>query len=199
MNYPVPKLVPSGPMYRWCVYEKVFSEEEVDRIKFFKKILNFDQAKIVSDNPENTNVRNCLSATIPVDDNTSFIYEKIANTVGGANYDFFLYDITSMEMLQYLLYESPDGHYCVHRDALHAGYRPEDRKISFILMLSDPEEYEGGEIYLDRNLGPEEMKINTLNKGDMIFFDSNKPHEVTPVTSGQREVIVSWVWGPTQL
>ena len=33
-------------------------------------------------------------------------------------------------------------------------------------------------------------------KGTIIFFSSNLQHEVTPVTKGTRNSLVSWVQGP---
>ena len=34
------------------------------------------------------------------------------------------------------------------------------------------------------------------SKGTMIVFDSRIPHRVTPVTSGQRISLVTWMLGP---
>jgi PKHD-type hydroxylase len=60
-------------------------------------------------------------------------------------------------------------------------------------MLSDPEEYEGGELLLKTSAFP----IKTLNKkGTIIFFPSYVLHEVTPVTKGTRKTLVGWVLGP---
>jgi PKHD-type hydroxylase len=67
------------------------------------------------------------------------------------------------------------------------------RKLSFSVMLTDPEEYEGGELLLKIDSFP----ITPPNKkGTVIFFPSYVLHEVTPVTKGTRKTLVGWVLGP---
>ena len=55
---------------------------------------------------------------------------------------------------------------------------------TYIIMLND--NFEGGEFYLENKLIPFKL-------GDMIEFDANKPHRVTPIKSGNREVLVVWM------
>ena len=94
--------------------------------------------------------------------------------------------------MQYSIYEK-GGFYKDHVDLMYlsaAGIR----KLSFSIMLTDPEEYEGGELLLKTHSLP----IKTLNKkGTIIFFPSYVLHEVTPVTKGTRKTLVGWVLGPS--
>jgi PKHD-type hydroxylase len=71
--------------------------------------------------------------------------------------------------------------------------RPPNRKLSFVLQLSDPNEYEGGELQFYFGGDP---LVAKKQKGIITFFPSNSLHECTPVTFGERYVIVGWVHGP---
>ena len=68
------------------------------------------------------------------------------------------------------------------------------RKISFSLQLSDPDDYEGGNIqFIDES---NKNYIAPRQKGSLIIFDSRTKHRVCKVRSGVRKSIVGWVVGP---
>lgn len=84
------------------------------------------------------------------------------------------------------------------------------RKISISIQLNNQNEFEGGELLIQRNtekaeffeggeLSHEHNYLRqtadrvVLNKGDMAVFDSWMGHEVTPVKSGIRDALVIWV------
>ena len=68
------------------------------------------------------------------------------------------------------------------------------RKISFSLQLSDPDDYEGGNIqFIDES---NKNYIAPRQKGTLIIFDSRTKHRVCKVRSGVRKSIVGWVLGP---
>ena len=62
--------------------------------------------------------------------------------------------------------------------------------LSFTLFLNDPSEYEGGALELDFPAGTQSIK---LDAGDMVLYPSTLIHEVKPVTSGERIVLVGWI------
>lgn len=55
--------------------------------------------------------------------------------------------------------------------------------LSCTLFLSEPEEYEGGDLVVEDTYGYHEVK---LPAGDMILYPSTSLHEVTAITSGCR-------------
>lgn len=61
--------------------------------------------------------------------------------------------------------------------------------ISCTLFLSEPEEYDGGELIVSDTYGEHEVK---LPAGDAIVYPSSSLHRVTPVTRGAR--IASFFW-----
>jgi PKHD-type hydroxylase len=68
------------------------------------------------------------------------------------------------------------------------------RKLSFTLQLSDPDDYEGGDVQLMDDYDG----LYTLPKerGTIIAFDSRTRHRVRKVKKGVRRSIVGWCVGP---
>jgi predicted 2-oxoglutarate/Fe(II)-dependent dioxygenase YbiX len=62
-------------------------------------------------------------------------------------------------------------------------------------MLSDPDEYEGGDLEIVTNGRPAEPEIVKLKKGEIVWFCPTFPHKVNPVTKGTRRTLVFWVEG----
>ena len=75
------------------------------------------------------------------------------------------------------------------------------RKLSVTVSLSDPKDYEGGELEFDyRNEHPDKKSnihkcIEILPKGSLVVFPSFVWHRVCPVTSGERNSLVMWNLG----
>ena len=66
------------------------------------------------------------------------------------------------------------------------------RKLCFILQLSDPKSYEGGDVIL-HNVRPNTEGYRA--QGTLIVFPSYWLHKVTNVTKGTRHSIMGWVHG----
>jgi PKHD-type hydroxylase len=62
--------------------------------------------------------------------------------------------------------------------------------ISATLFLSDPDEYEGGELLIEDTYGAKSVK---LPAGDMILYPSTSLHKVNPVTEGTRLASFFWI------
>lgn len=75
------------------------------------------------------------------------------------------------------------GYYKPHFD------KPSLGEYSNTLFLSDPSEYDGGELTLWLNDKEETFK---LEPGMCIAYHCGTPHQVKEVTSGSREVAVFW-------
>lgn len=61
--------------------------------------------------------------------------------------------------------------------------------VSTTVFLSDPAEYQGGEIVIRTQHGDQKIK---LNAGDAITYPSGSLHHVAEVTEGVRLVAVTW-------
>ena len=76
-------------------------------------------------------------------------------------------------------------------DALMGPLEARDRSdLSITVFISDVTEYEGGALVIHSPYGKQEIK---LPAGHLVSYPSNSLHEVTPVTSGERLVSVTWV------
>lgn len=62
--------------------------------------------------------------------------------------------------------------------------------LSCTLFLSEPDEYEGGDLVIEDTYGYHEVK---LPAGDMILYPSTSLHEVTAITAGCRIASFFWV------
>ena len=62
--------------------------------------------------------------------------------------------------------------------------------LSCTLFLSEPDEYEGGELVISDTYGEHGVK---LQAGDLILYPSSSLHRVTPVTRGARVAAFFWI------
>ena len=121
---------------------------------------------------------------------TAWIYEKIANYAKIANKEMWNFDIWDyQDLLQFTKYYGDGGHYDWHVDL---GPGISNRKLSCVLQLSSPEEYEGG--VLQMNPGGNIIEV-PQGLGTICFFPSFLLHRVTPLTSGIRKSLVTWLCG----
>jgi len=138
-------------------------------------------------------VRDSTVKWIGFDQEIKWFWIKLIEVINGVNHDFFHFDIGSCNAVQYGTYPSPGGKYKSHIDTIDYSYP--QRKISFSIQLTDENEYEGGDLLIYNNNIQEPYKASR-KKGSITIFFSMFIHEVTPVTSGTRQSLVSWVLGP---
>src|SRR5688500_4110856 len=62
--------------------------------------------------------------------------------------------------------------------------------VSGTLFLSEPDEYDGGELVIQDTHGAQHIK---LPAGSLVLYPSGSLHQVDPVTRGNRDVAVFWV------
>lgn len=62
--------------------------------------------------------------------------------------------------------------------------------LSATLFLSEPADYDGGELLVDDTYGAHKVK---LSAGSMILYPSTSLHRVTPVTMGMRLASFFWI------
>ncbi|RLU00992.1 MAG: Fe2+-dependent dioxygenase [Ketobacter sp.] len=86
------------------------------------------------------------------------------------------------------------GHYGVHVDSavmqLPGQCDNLRTDLSATLFLSDPEDYEGGELLIEGKFGAQAVK---LNAGDLVLYPSSSLHQVLPVTEGARVCSFFWI------
>jgi len=82
--------------------------------------------------------------------------------------------------------------YGPHTDAAFLPVAPEPLRsdVSCTIFISKPEEYQGGELLI--HLGTEGVSIKGA-AGSAIFYPSTTLHQVAPVTSGERLVMITFI------
>lgn len=117
----------------------------------------------------------------------------ISHYINIANRSCWEYDLNFLHGLQITHYDK-NGHYVWHSDYGTSDDSRYTRKLSASLLVTDPSEYEGGELeFVDYH---NNILRSPKEKGTLIIFDSRIPHRVTPIISGSRTSIVAWMLGP---
>jgi len=173
-------------VYTYAYWEKAFTKEECKTIIDIAK----NKGLIKGTTTGKTDARLSKVSWLYSTDDLSWVFKKITDIVLNLNDRFFQFDIFGLnEGLQFTNYKAPSDKYKKHVD------RAVDsviRKLSLSIQLTDPKEYQGGELLLYENEKGIEMK---KEQGTLILFPSYTLHEVKPVTKGERNSLVSWVTG----
>ncbi len=86
------------------------------------------------------------------------------------------------------------GHYGTHSDAalmrLPEANMTIRSDLSATIFLSDPDEYDGGELVIEQQYGAQPVK---LAAGEMVLYPSSSLHQVMPVTRGRRICAITWM------
>lgn len=144
----------------------------------------------------NHDVRRSTVRWLDVPNAHADIAETLMRFVKRSNRTNFGFDITWMNEIQFTEYHGAatgGGKYDWHYDVFWENPQPFDRKLSIVVQLSDPSEYEGGEFEF---FGVEQVGEQFKQKGSVLVFPSFFHHRVHPVTKGRRLSLVSWVEGP---
>lgn len=177
----------------FATWENGFSESELSQIKQIGDGIATDIALVNTDNENIQDLRKSRIGWLGLNDKTSFLYDKlgyIARMINGQFFDFDLYGF--VEDFQYTVYNGNNNdHYDWHMDKGNTNHSP--RKLSLVLQLSDPSEYEGGDLQLWT--GGNEPITCEKKKGLLYAFPSFILHRVTPVTRGTRKSLVVWLAG----
>lgn len=124
--------------------------------------------------------------------NDRSIDELLMRYAMSANREVFGFDIVHPFEVQFTEYHGDhEGFYDWHHDIHWESDRMYDRKLSVVIQLSDPTSYEGGDFQFRSVESP-----NFRPQGSILVFPSYLEHKVTPVTSGVRYSLVTWVEGP---
>lgn len=183
-----------GPFVAW---EGAFGAAEIDAItQYADGLLLQDAALSGARAGYDQNIRVTKVAWVERNALTNGFYNHMENIVRGLNRQFFQYDLSGLAPMQYAIYDaSEQGHFDWHvdygRERGHEQHEP--RKLSLSLQLSDPSDYEGGELQARVR---SKVDVAPRTRGSVIAFPSYVLHRVTPITAGQRKSLVVWALGP---
>lgn len=173
-------------------YNGLFLPHEVDNI------LNlWDNEKTIkatlggNDQQYDDELRKSSVMFLPDNEEMKWIYEKLKMITIAANNERYWFDLLGFHQELQLTRYSKGDFFDWHLDFGAAEISA--RKLSVTVQLSDPEEYEGGD--LEFMINHKTVKA-PREKGTVVVFPSFIMHRVTPITKGTRQSIVGWVSGP---
>jgi len=174
--------------YVW--WEGAFTEQELNWLQGKAREAKQD-ATIAGVNAVRSDIRRSKINWLFNSDETRWVFEKLGFLASKLNADDFNFDLTGFgEPLQLTHYDqSENGMYGWHQDY----GKGISRKLSLVLQLSDPSEYEGGNLQVMTEISPQTVK---KQRGLVAVFPSYVLHQVTPVTQGTRQSLVAWISGP---
>ena len=172
----------------YAFWNNAFSKEECQKIINIAK----DKGLIKGTTKSVTkDVRDSKISWLYSSDDLDWVFRRVTDITLNLNERFFKFDLFGLnEGFQFTNYEAPSGKYGKHVDR---GMNMVVRKLSISIQLTNPEEYEGGELKLYD--GEEEGIVMDKAQGTLILFPSYVLHEVMPVTKGERNSLVTWVTG----
>jgi len=186
----MPEFTGLEPFTTW---DGAFAAEELDAIVAYGDAIRQAEATILDTAADDTNssFRNTRISWIEESQETLWLFQKLVGAASTINQQAYCFDLAALESLQYTVYLAGESsHYDWHVDH---GRTPRRRKLSLVLQLSAPTDYEGCELQIHAS-----NRIDTAPKtrGTLIAFPSYTLHRVTPITAGIRKSLVMWCSGP---
>jgi PKHD-type hydroxylase len=173
-------------------WEGGFTEQELNWLQ--EQARKADKQAQVGGDPQEADlakIRRSQVSWLNKNSDTAWVFEKLGHIASSLNSQYYRFDLTGFgEALQLTNYDqSEQGMYGWHQDY---GAGP-SRKLSLVLQLTDPSQYEGGNLQVITSGQPQTVR---KQRGLVVAFPSYVLHQVTPVTSGSRQSLVAWITGP---
>jgi PKHD-type hydroxylase len=180
----------------WCYYKSYFSSDYCNSILEKSKDLPFQTANL-GENGLTTNKDHRKSdVTWLFPNDFPELYNEIWKLEREVNKKWFGFHIDNLEYIQLAKYDGDvQGEYKRHKDVFWINNSERHRKLSAVVQLSDPNDYEGGDLtFFQCNEYPDKEDIR--QQGTIIFFPSFIDHQANPVLRGTRYSMAIWFEGP---
>ena len=174
----------------YAFWKKAFSKKECQTIINIAKNKGLIKGTTLNDN-KTKDVRDSKISWLYSSDNIDWVFRRVTDITLNLNKRFFKFNLFGInEGFQFTNYKAPSGKYGKHIDrAMNIPVR----KLSISIQLTNPKKYEGGELKLYN--GKKEGSVMDKEQGTLIIFPSYTLHEITPITKGERDSLVTWVTG----
>lgn len=175
-------------------WENGFTEQELNWLQ--ERAMKADQQGQIGGNAQGeelAKIRRSQVSWMDKTQETAWVFNKLGHIASALNAQYYRFDLTGFgENLQLTNYDqSQQGMYGWHVD--YGGKINPSRKLSLVLQLTDPSQYEGGNLQVATGGEPQNVR---KQRGLVAAFPSYVLHQVTPVTSGSRQSLVAWISGP---
>jgi PKHD-type hydroxylase len=182
----------------WAYFKSWFTKEQCDYIlSEGLKLPSQDATMGHGGNVINDTRRSKIRFIQKENKTFEFLFDAVWKMGIQANSDWFNFHVTRLTYIQLAEYdESYQGEYQRHQDVFWMNNDPYyHRKLTCVVQLTDPSEYEGGEFEIFNEMhkpNAEEIK----QQGSAIFIPSFVEHLAKPVTKGTRYSLAVWFEGP---
>jgi PKHD-type hydroxylase len=177
--------------YFW--HTNFLSDAEIQQILKMGEKGDWNQADVYvgGQTKSDPDYRHASKCSFPLSRETRWIYEKSGQITTQCNRAKYHFDLSGiLEPIAISRYEV-GGHFDWHKD--YGNGEISVRKLTLVVQLSHPEDYEGGDLeFIGETTSEPELK----EYGTAVIFPSFVCHRVTPITSGQRISLVCWISGP---
>lgn len=181
----------SDKVENYAYWNQAFTPEECRTIIDIAKSQKLETAKVDLELSERVEIRDSNIVFLDTKD-MPWVFERLGFIVNDLNSQYFNFDLWGFaEGLQFTEYNAPGGKYDSHIDKMYNGLI---RKLTVVVQLTDPSEYDDGELHLLYR-GERSPEIMSKEQGDLFAFPSYTLHKVTPVTRGTRHSLVGWITG----
>lgn len=173
-------------------YKNLFSVEECEKIMALGKAQAEREGRLdpTIDQSDLPPARSSKVTWFHLEENNKWIFERVKALVELVN-EHYKFEISGMyEAIQFSRYEKGD-YYHWHQDLGPGTYSI--RKISVVIHLSEPGQFEGGELQTMQSGQPAACQ---WEQGSATIMPAYEAHRVTEMLSGERYSLVCWVSGP---
>ena len=183
--------------YLWMSYDDVLTNEQCDELIQIAHTQGFKHAAIGNDEEIrlkqsgyiDEDIRKAQIALIPYKKH-KWLENALITTLRDCNANL-QFDLDGFMDLQVIKYDV-DSFFLPHLDILTINSDMQ-RKVTFVIQLSNPDDYVGGDLCVWTKKEEDRM---SRKKGSLHAFPSYLLHEVTPILSGTRYVLIGWCFGP---
>jgi PKHD-type hydroxylase len=174
-----------------CVWNKWYIPSDLCDLIVKECNKDFQTSDAITGGGLNRDMRDSQVAWIP---KIHWLNGIIWHYVWEANKEHYHYDIEGIHGQIQLTTYGVGEYYKWHQDDMNEFEDTGNRKLSITVQLSDPSEYEGGEVqFLSSD---NKLFFAPKSKGSIVVFDSRLKHRVLPVKKGVRKSLVAWIGGP---
>lgn len=188
-------------------WDDAFTPFELASMERYCSELQLEGATVSNDEPTkgaqtevDESIRQSDISFLHPNNDTRWMFNRILEVMDEINDHFYGFDLQGLDYLQYTEYNQPGHKYVTHMDMMlgpnNWEYAWETRKLSFTLILNDPEvDFTGGD-FICHPANPVDYMTVPQKKGRIIAFPSFMFHAVQPIITGCRKSIVGWCIGP---
>lgn len=183
----------------WCYFKSYIDKATCEKIIRDAQVIPVQDAVVgLGENGRVDNqIRKSKVRFINADDwRFTYLFDILWKTAIQANNDFFNIHITRLNFVQLAEYDaSYAGEYKEHHDVFWINNDPfYHRKLSCVINLTDPAEYDGGSLELTDVTT--QLDPDIKQQGSIVYFPSMFRHRANPVIRGTRYSIAAWFEGP---